>query len=137
MPTHWLLPVDPLAHRPHLPADWRSRPDVGAVWTAIGRDQDASRWCLSTGYRTMRTGDLVWVYLSRRQELCALGSVRSVEQDDGAWYALMAWDAAATAVLGTDPVPRRVLGQVPVSVCRANPAAAGVLDEWLADHGRA
>ncbi|MFB9072337.1 hypothetical protein ACFFX0_14480 [Citricoccus parietis] len=56
--THWLLPVNPAAHAEHLPADWRTRHDATGVWEAIGRTQAIDRWCLSSGFRTMRPGGL-------------------------------------------------------------------------------
>lgn len=58
--AHWLLPIDPAAHAEHLPSDWRTRADATAVWDAIGRSQPIRRWCLRTGFRIMRPGDLVW-----------------------------------------------------------------------------
>ncbi|AKT50389.1 hypothetical protein [Arsenicicoccus sp. oral taxon 190] len=127
MTTHWLLPVDPAAHAEHQPADWRTRPDAGPVWEAVARSQPIDRWCLRSGYRTMRAGDTIWAYLSRRQELCAVGAVREVVQEGERWFVLVGWDAARTAALGRDPLPRSEFGQVPMSTCRAREAAARVL----------
>ncbi|GAB3697812.1 DUF3253 domain-containing protein [Mariniluteicoccus flavus] len=125
---HWLLPVNPAAHAAHLPADWRERPDAGPVWRAVGESQAVDRWCLRTGFRTMRPGDTIWAYLSQRQELCAVGAVREVVQEAGAWFVLVAWDAPRTEELGRRPLPRSAFGQVPMSVCRAGGAATRVLD---------
>ncbi|WP_313535013.1 MULTISPECIES: DUF3253 domain-containing protein [Arsenicicoccus] len=127
--THWLLPIDPAAHAEHQPPDWRTRPDAGPVWEAIGRSQQIDRWCLRSGFRTMQAGDTIWAYLSRRQELCAVGTVREVAQDGGAWQVLVRWDDARTAALGRDPLPRSTFGQVPMSTCRARESAARVLTE--------
>ncbi|WP_311966616.1 DUF3253 domain-containing protein [Arsenicicoccus cauae] len=132
-PTHWLLPIDPAAHAEHQPADWRTRPDATPVWEAIARSQPIDRWCLRSGYRTMRTGDTIWAYLSRRQELCAVGSVREVVHEGDAWHVLVDWDDARTAALARHPLPRKAFGQVPMSTCRAGERAAGVLTERYAD----
>lgn len=113
--AHWLLPINPAAHAQYQPADWRTRPDAAAVWETIGRSQPLRRWCLSTGFRTMRAGDVIWAYLAVRQEVCAVGRVREVV-DDGGWFVDVAWDERSTAALGRHPVPRGRFGQVPMSV---------------------
>lgn len=123
----WLLPIDPASHAEHQPADWRTRRDATAVWEAIGRSQPIQRWCLRTGYRTMQPGDRIWAYLSRRQEVCAVGTVREVAQEAAAWFVLIDWDDSATADLLREPLPRSAFGQVPMSVCRAGAHAATVL----------
>ena len=137
--THWLLPVNPAAHPGHLPADWLARADATAVWTAIGRSQPVERWCLRTGFRTMAAGDVIWAYLSGRQELCAVGRVRrtAFEADpaggpgDGGWYVYVDWDEQRTEQLCRHPIPRSEFGQVPMSVCRAGRLAAATLTEHL------
>ena len=136
--VHWFLPINPAAHGEHLPADWLTREDATAVWEAIGRSQRIDRWCLRTGFRTMKPGDVIWAYLSRRQELCAVGTVRrtafevdGVETDpaegrgggDGGWYVYVEWDETRTAELCRHPVPRSVFGQVPMSVGRVGVSA--------------
>lgn len=135
--THWLLPINPASHGEHMPPDWRTRADTRAVWEAIGRTQPIERWCLRSGFRSMRAGHLVWAYLSRRQELCALGVVREVVEEDGAWHVLIDWDEECTDLLTTQPIPRAAVNQVPMSVCRAGAAAASVLEGWLTDHAGA
>lgn len=131
--THWLLPIDPAAHAEHQPPDWRERHDATAVWEAIGRSQPIDRWCLRSGFRTMRHGDLIWAYLSRRQELCAVGAVRSIDEEDGRWFVHIDWDEARTAQLCRDPLPRSAFGQVPMSTCRAGERAAAVLAQRCAE----
>lgn len=129
--THWLLPINPASHGDHMPQDWRTEADARAVWEAIGRTQPIERWCLRSGFRSMRPGHLVWAYLSRRQELCALGVVRAVVEEGGSWHALIDWDKECTDLLTAQPIPRAAVNQVPMSVCRAGAAAACVLEEWL------
>ena len=124
--THWLLPVDPASHRAYLPADWRTRREATEVWAAIGRTQPLERWCLRTGYRSMRPGDTIWAYLSRRSDLVAVGTVSAIEDGDPR-QVVIEWDPDATAALCRNPLPRSEFGQVPMSVCRAGPAAAAVL----------
>lgn len=82
--SQWLLPIDPAAHATHLPDDWRTCHDATRVWEAIARSQPIERWCLRSGYRTMRAGDIVWAYLSKRQEVCARGVVRAVVAEPAA-----------------------------------------------------
>lgn len=127
MTVHWLLPINPLAHLEHQPTDWLTRPDATAVWEAIGRSQQADRWCLRSGFRAMRAGDFIWAYLSKRQEVCAVGVVRSVNEEASDWYVYVNWDVRRTARLCREPIPREAFGQVPMSTCRANERTARVL----------
>lgn len=140
--VHWFLPINPASHAEHMPADWRTREDATEVWEAIGRSQPIDRWCLRTGYRTMKSGDVIWAYLSKRQELCAVGRVRrtafevgGVEADpaevrgdnEGGWYVYVDWDECRTAELCRRPIPRAVFGQVPMSVGRVEANARRAL----------
>lgn len=131
--THWLLPIDPVAHAAHLPRDWRIRLDATAVWEGIGRTQPIDRWCLRSGFRAMRAGDVMWAYLSRRQEVCAVGRVEAIEersetgQTPPVRFVRVTWDPEATAALLRTPLSRRVFGQVPMSTCRARPEVAAHL----------
>lgn len=127
MTVHWLLPINPAAHLEFQPSDWLTRSDATAVWEAIGRSQQIDRWCLRSGYRSMQAGDLIWAYLSKRQEVCAVGLVRAVAGETGGWYVYVDWDTTRTARLCSEPVPRAEFGQVPMSTCRANSATAVVL----------
>lgn len=124
---HWLLPINPAAHLEHQPVDWRTRQDATAVWEAIGKSQRIDRWCLRSGFRAMRAGDLIWAYLSKRQEVCAVGTVRCVADEGHGWFVYVDWDGPRTARLCRDPVPRSAFGQVPMSTCRADDAARDVL----------
>lgn len=127
MTVHWLLPINPAAHLEFQPSDWLTRSDATAVWEAIGRSQQIDRWCLRSGYRSMQAGDLIWAYLSKRQEVCAVGLVRAVAEKADGWYVYVGWDMNRTARLCSDPVPRAEFGQVPMSTCRANKRAAEAL----------
>lgn len=144
--VHWFLPINPASHAEHMPADWRTREDATEVWEAIGRSQPIDRWCLRTGFRTMKSGDVIWAYLSKRQELCAVGRVRrtafevdGVEADpaevrgdnEGGWYVYVDWDESRTAELCRYPIPRAVFGQVPMSVGRVGEALKAVLSRGL------
>jgi len=125
--VHWLLPINPAAHLEFQPTDWLTRSDATAVWEAIGCSQQIDRWCLRSGYRSMRAGDVIWAYLSKRQEVCAVGVVRSVSEEADGWYVYVNWDTNRTAQLCREPIPRAEFGQVPMSTCRANDTAAAVL----------
>jgi len=125
--VHWLLPINPAAHLEFQPSDWLTRSDATAVWEAIGCSQQIDRWCLRSGFRSMQAGDLIWAYLSKRQEVCAVGLVRAVAEEADGWYVYVDWDMDRTARLCSDPVPRAEFGQVPMSTCRANERAAEAL----------
>ena len=127
MTVHWLLPINPAAHLEFQPSDWLTRSDATAVWEAIGCSQQIDRWCLRSGFRSMQAGDLIWAYLSKRQEVCAVGLVRAVAEETDGWYVYVDWDMDRTARLCSDPVPRAEFGQVPMSTCRANERAAEAL----------
>lgn len=144
--VHWFLPINPASHAERMPADWRTREDATEVWEAVGRSQPIDRWCLRTGFRTMKAGDVIWAYLSKRQELCAVGRVRrtafevdGVEADpaevrgdnEGGWYVYVDWDESRTAELCRCPIPRSVFGQVPMSVGRVREALKAVLSRGL------
>ena len=128
-PIHWLLPIDPASHAEHQPPDWRTCADATAVWRAIGRSQPIHRWCLRTGFRTMAPGELIWAYLSKRQEVCAVGTVARIVQQGDDWFVHVDWDEQRTAELCRDPLPRSAFGQVPMSTCRAGERASAVLTE--------
>ncbi|RLZ02466.1 hypothetical protein CWC38_10990 [Kocuria tytonicola] len=138
--THWFLPINPAAHPEHMPTDWRTREDATAGWEAIGRSQPVDRWCLRTGFRTMRAGDVIWAYLSKRQELCAVGTVRRTAfegtADGGGWYVYVDWDEHRTAQLCRHPIPRSAFGQVPMSVGRVGPIPAAMLTQHLLEDQR-
>ncbi|MDN5700406.1 MAG: hypothetical protein L0G85_08810 [Kocuria sp.] len=127
MTVHWLLPINPAAHLEFQPSDWLTRSDATAVWEAIGCSQQIDRWCLRSGFRSMQAGDLIWAYLSKRQEVCAVGLVRAVAEDADGWYVYVDWDINRTAQLCREPIPRTGFGQVPMSTCRANEGTAEVL----------
>ncbi|WP_058956038.1 hypothetical protein [Kocuria rhizophila] len=142
--VHWFLPINPASHAEHMPADWRTREDATEVWEAIGRSQPIDRWCLRTGFRTMKFGDVIWAYLSKRQELCAVGRVRRTAfevdgvkadpaepREGGGWYVYVDWDEPRTAELCRRPIPRSVFGQVPMSVGRVGEALKAVLSRGL------
>jgi hypothetical protein len=107
----------------------------GNLWASIETDTlQRDSWFLSTGYRSLRPGDLIWIYAAGHQFLCALGQVVSIEQDlAGDWHAVLVWDAAATSALKQNPITRSAFGQIPQSPCRANPATSRYLNGWLAD----
>lgn len=125
--THWLLPINPAAHLEFQPDDWLTRSDATAVWEAIGRSQPIDRWCLRSGFRSMQPGDVIWAYMSKRQEVCAVGTVRAVEKEGDGWYVYADWDEHRTPRLCREPIPREEFGQVPMSTCRANAGADAVL----------
>lgn len=139
MGANWLLPIDPAAHLEHQPDDWRTRADATEIWAAIGRSQPIGRWCLRSGYRTMKAGDVVWAYLSKRQEVCARGVVAAVVEDmDGdreRWFVEVDWEVDVTDALTRKPAPRSIFVQVPMSTCRANPSTVAGLEEHLRQVG--
>ncbi|WP_127784376.1 hypothetical protein [Rhodococcus sp. X156] len=135
--VHWLYPTNPGrrcwvgrdAQDVLAPGNVRSRERVGEDGTAT--------WLLSSGYRTMRPGDLVWLYAAGQQVLYAVARVLDVRHDEaeGSWVAQVAWCHEATEVLDADPLPRALFGQVPQSVQRANARTVEVLQDWLSSAG--
>lgn len=134
-PTHWLYPVN-------ATTDSRiNTPDgLEPVSLAAFRRLDfgqLSVWGLRSGHRTMRPGDLVWVYFSRPESaLGALGRVVTVRPDaSGAGHeAVLSWDRPATTALVAAPIPLSRLGRAPRAVRRADPGLAELLRDWLSEH---
>lgn len=137
--THWLYPTNP--HR----GCWvgRAEGDVlvpGNVRPRERVDADGTiTWSLSSGYRSMRAGDLVWLYAAGHQVLYALARAEQIVHDErhGSWVAVLRWCYDATERLDSSPIPRAAFGQVPQSVQRANPQTVAVLEEWLNTHAAA
>lgn len=90
-------------------------------------------WSLSSGYRTMRPGDRVWLYAGGHQVLFAVARAREIAYNAraGSWVVVLRWCHSATKRLESAPIPRTAFGQVPQSVQRANPRTTAVLEEWL------
>lgn len=139
-PTHWLYPVSSrsgyILPRPGGRAVSLS-PET--VWEDVQSEHPHSTsWLLSSGFRLMRAGDLIWIYATdEHQILCALARVVRVfwSDDDDAHRVEMVWDLDSSRALHSDPVSRAQFGGQRVQrVQRANPATAAVLDEWLEHH---
>ncbi|MFC4428943.1 hypothetical protein [Citricoccus alkalitolerans] len=83
----------------------------------------------------MRAGDRIWAYLSRRQEVCAVGVVREIVREAGRWFVMVEWDESRTDRLCRDPLGRSTFVQVPLSTCRADAHASTVLSRRYVDLG--
>lgn len=135
--THWLYPtnersryrlVDPETRQETQVAPEELLPQI----EAHPYREDA--WYLSSGYRTMRHGDAVWLYAAGRQEIYALGRAARIRQDDReAWHVDLVWDLPSTRSLIGEPIQRGVFHQIPQSVCRADSTTRRVLSKWLRD----
>ena len=132
--THWLYPTNERSRYvlndsgDNLPVSPETLLD--SIETSPSRPD---QWVLTSGYRTMRQGDAVWIYAAGRQSIYAMG--RAVEiyfQDrDQYWYVDLLWDVAVTASLKDSPIPRSTFHQVPQSVRRADATTARMLRSWL------
>jgi hypothetical protein len=138
MPQHWIYPVNPASDYYIVDSDTGAQQIVNAenLWDDIPRRGDQlDDWFLSTGYRSMLPGDLVWIYeAGLRKAVIALGHAQRIYLDNTGWHVDLRWDQSATAQLRRAPIQRQVLGQTAQSQVRANATARGVLDGWLATH---
>ncbi len=136
-PTHWMYPVNRTSgyvlERPGS-ADVELTPDT--VWEAVQADHpNSTTWFLSSGFRIMEDGDLIWVYATDDYKfLCALARVVDVFWDDAGKHTVeMMWDLDVSRALHANPITRAQFGGQHIqSVQRANPAAVASLDAWLA-----
>lgn len=134
MPTHWLYAVNPDSDYVLIRRDGTQVPVTAEnLWEGIIAEEGSSDpWYLSSGFRTMQPGDWVWIYVSGRQEICALGYAQRIYQDEGGlWYVDVLWDQAATAALRRSPIPRSAFHEIPQAPRRANPNTVRVLEDWL------
>lgn len=134
MTQYWFYPVSPssgfsllLASGEHVPVT------AQALWDDIGKDHlAADAWQLSQGYKSMRAGDLVWIYESSpRREVVAVGRARNVYQGGNGWYVDLLWDPDATADLERHPIPLSELEAPVQSVRRASAVEFAVLKARL------
>ncbi|WP_205843618.1 HNH endonuclease [Nakamurella deserti] len=94
-------------------------------------------WPLFNGYRTMRPGDIVWIYAGGEGALCAAATVDDVHtQADGTWTALWIWRRDITRALQVHELSRRTLApfrfsKVVRGIRRVDPETAQVIDRWI------
>ena len=135
MPNHWLYAVNPDSDYVLIRRDGSQVPVTAEnLWEGVIAEEGSSDpWYLSSGFRTMQPGDWVWIYVSDRQEICAVGFAQRIYQDEGdLWYVDVLWDRDATAALRRGPIPRSAFQEIPQSPRRANPKTVKVLEDWLA-----
>ena len=137
-PVHWLYPVNESSDY-YLETDSGGRLPVTPenLWSEIQANPNRSdSWYLSSGYRSLRMGDLLWIYSGGvHQFICALGRVVRVEQDRaGQWHAILVWDLEATLALKGAPLERSVFHQIPQRPQRANDYTQKYLERWLVNH---
>lgn len=137
-PVHWLYPVNELSdYYLETAGGGRLRVTPENLWSEIQANPNRSdSWYLSSGYRSMRVSDLLWIYSAgAHQFICALGRVVRVEQDRaGQWHAILIWDLEATLALKEKPLERSAFHQIPQHPQRANESTKKYLDRWLLKH---
>lgn len=135
--VNWLYPVNEGSDYRLVDASGRSSAVTPEnLWADIDSNPDqVDRWYLSTGFRTMRPDDLVWIYAAGSyQFICALGRVVRVEQNRATWHMFLIWDIKATAALRKNPIARSQFQQVPQAPQRANNVTADYLNRWSSHH---
>lgn len=133
--AHWLYPVNAKTDSRINTLDGLEPATLGA-FRRIDYDVH-SFWGLSSGFRSMREGDLLWVYFARPDSVvAALGHVLNVQLDgSGVGHeVVLAWAEAATIALLAAPIPLASLGRPPRAIRRAEAATSGLLRAWLVDH---
>lgn len=136
-PQHWLYPVDP-ARQDRFLDDWDTGESVPVtaehLWEQVERfPARRDMWVLTSGFRQMRPGDLVWIYVGgARGQLVATAIAESVLRRRSSWEVILSWDGAKTRRLRSDPITRAEIGQAPQSVRRASVEGRSVIEAWLA-----
>lgn len=132
---HWLYPINPKGAFVLRDENTGLETPVSPEALLAGIEENPFRpdpWILSRGYKMMRPGDAVWIYVAGQKIVCAVGHAVEVYYDEGAagWYVLLAWDLDACRELAVEPITRDALGGVLVlTVLRAPAAAAPVLHD--------
>jgi hypothetical protein len=130
-PTHWLYPVnaatdclvETLVGPEPLTLDSLRRADL----------ERPATWSLSSGYRLMAPGDVIWVYFARPdQVVAAVGQVSEVLATETGHRLVLEWGKALTQALLVDPVPLSAIGRAPRTVRRAGEETVDALRSWLA-----
>ena len=138
-PVNWLYPVNESSDYHLVGRSGEQLPVTpDNLWAEIQASPDRSdSWYLSSGFRLMKTDDLVWIYSAGdHQFISALGQVVRIEQDRaGNWHAILIWDVKATTALQKQPIRRSDFGQIPQHPQRANDGTAKYLNRWLARQG--
>lgn len=144
--THWWYPIQ--AGTDHFFSDADGNPILDPVtgepdtspeafWVSVAVNT-AERFYLSSGFRTMQPGDLVWVYAGLpTQAAVGLGRASDVyyAEVEATWFVHLVWDRAVCAALQQHPIPRSEFGDlIRKPARRASPKAARVLTAWLKRH---
>ncbi|MEV4134011.1 HNH endonuclease signature motif containing protein [Dactylosporangium sp. NPDC049742] len=142
--TSWLYPINPDSGYVFIePGTGEESPTTpeNLLQSIEQRPDVVDSFMLSTGYRTMRPGDAIWVYAAGagRQMICALGRAIDIYEDpDDGWRVDLMWDADATrALMGPHPLRRDEFLQFPQrAAIRADDHAQAVFARWLRQRGR-
>jgi len=91
-------------------------------------------WHLSTGFKSMKPGDLIWVVdTAPPKAIVAVGEAIEVyRKPSGSWSVDLMWLQHLVSRLKDDPIPKGSYGQTAQTVNRANSRTSRVLDDWLA-----
>lgn len=108
------------------------------LWSGIlsPRNEGAvDDWHLSSGYRSMRPGDLIWIVdTAPPKAIVAVGEAIEVyRKPSGNWSVDLMWLQHLVSRLKDDPIPKSSYGQTAQTVNRANSRTSRILDDWLAD----
>ena len=112
--THWIYPTNEKSDYYLDNADGDTEVSPQRLLESIEKRPDhLDPWYLSTGYRSMKPGDAVWIYAADPyQHVCALAQAVDIHLDGQHWYASLLWNLEATRSLMREPIPRSAFGQI-------------------------
>src|SRR4051794_30636848 len=96
---HWFYPVNPQGNYrledTHTGRDMTTSPDNLLINAEKAQGGD-HLWHLASGYRMMKRDDVIWIYVTGIQEICALARVHDVLQREDGWHVQLGWNVSAT-----------------------------------------
>lgn len=134
---HWLYPInrgsDYVLHTESDGPPEDNKVTRENVWADVEEYPDrVDDWYLSTGYKSMRPGDLVWIVdVYPPKAIVAMAHATEIYEDDFGWHVDLVWDQKVTRALKKAPIPKDAYGQTVQTVGRANQGTATILDQWL------
>lgn len=137
-PQHWLYPINAgsryrLGSHDSGELDLVTRQNLweGILTSPTGLDD----WHLSTGYRSMMPGDLIWIVdTAEPKAVVAVGQAVAIYRTPGdTWSVDLMWLRDLVLRLKAHPIPKSSYAQTAQTVSRANARTTEVLETWLQD----
>lgn len=105
------------------------------LWEAVfSPSRQLDDWHLSTGYKSMRPGDMVWIVDTTppRGIVAVAEAVEIYQTPSGTWAVDLLWLRNLTSLLRDNPIAKGSYGQTAQTVNRANVRTSAILNQWLA-----